>query len=63
MPAIMRKWDEHSLQFPQKPYLYKRYIDDGIGIGQNERKKFIGIYKSCKCNTSQDKGCPQNKDR
>ena len=30
--TYMRKKDEQLLQFPQKPYLYKRYIDDGIGI-------------------------------
>ena len=30
--AFMRKWDEKLLQFENKPYFYKRFIDDGFGI-------------------------------
>jgi len=30
--SYMRKWDEDLFNFRQKPYFYKRYIDDGFGI-------------------------------
>ena len=37
----MRKWDEQLLQFPQKLYLYKWYIDDGIGISTEGEKSLL----------------------
>ena len=39
--SYMRKWDEQLLKFSQKPYLYKRYIDDGIGIWTEGEKSLL----------------------
>lgn len=37
----MRKWDEQLLELPQKPNLYKRYVDDGIGIWTEGGKSLL----------------------
>ena len=34
----MRKWDEKLLEYERKPFFYKRYIDDGFGIWDEDLK-------------------------
>ena len=37
----MRKWDEKLLAYHHKPFFYKRYIDDGLGIWDGDLQSLM----------------------